>query len=322
MAPDPKVTIVLPTHNRPVLLDRAIQSVYAQSMTEWQLVIVADDCTGETDSVVQSVISDERIIFLKTDRNVGGGGARNLGMRKARGHFIAFLDDDDAFLPDKLAMQVAFLETNPDVDLVSCDRIIVAGSCETRTHLPPRIELQEEMISNLCGSFSFCLLRRSALQNLEIDETLRACQDWDFWIRFLNLSGNACGVCQTSLVRSFRHYGERLSTRHGAFRNGLVRFLRKHWDGLTPDQQRNMQAAIALSRIARGGCGFRTTVLLISKFLRMKRLVGCSFSRSSLHDLFVALFDSTETKRRVRDRLLCIAQRLRQARVRNPEVSR
>lgn len=110
-----KVSIVIPTCNRPLLLKRAICSVLAQTYQDFEIIVVDDGMKEHAKNVV-ATFGDARIRYLKNETSLGGGGARNRGIKDAHAPFIAFLDDDDEWLPEKLAVQMEqFANTNAQV---------------------------------------------------------------------------------------------------------------------------------------------------------------------------------------------------------------
>lgn len=108
----PAVSIVLPTYNRAPLLGRSIRSVLGQSYRDYELLVVDDGSTDETSGVVAD-FSDRRIRYLALERNAGAGAARNVGIRAARGKFLAFQDSDDEWVPSKLAEQMSAFDRGP-----------------------------------------------------------------------------------------------------------------------------------------------------------------------------------------------------------------
>lgn len=105
----PAVSIILPTYNRAALLGRSIRSVLGQSYTDFELIVIDDGSTDETPGVVAG-FRDRRIRYFSLSRNTGAGAARNVGIRMARGKFLAFQDSDDEWLPSKLAKQMSAFE--------------------------------------------------------------------------------------------------------------------------------------------------------------------------------------------------------------------
>lgn len=113
----PLVSIIIPTHNRARFLVRAVESIYQQSYTNWELVIVNDASQDETRQVLTTWEADERVKIVNLTENVGPGVARNLGVQHAEGALIAILDDDDIARCERLAVQVELLQERPDVGL-------------------------------------------------------------------------------------------------------------------------------------------------------------------------------------------------------------
>ena len=109
---NPRVSVVVPTHNRADLLPRAIGSVLAQTYGDYEVVIV-DDCSSDDTQAVIAGFSDPRIRSFRHDRNRGQSAAVNTGIEHALGDYVGFLDDDDEWLPRKLEGQVALLDSAP-----------------------------------------------------------------------------------------------------------------------------------------------------------------------------------------------------------------
>lgn len=117
--PEPAVTIILPTYNRAPFLADAIGSITAQEHVDWQLVVVDDGSTDDTPQVLARLLEDlPGQATVVTQANAGSAGARNAGLDRASGGYVAFLDSDDLWLPHHLARCVSALEREPAVDWV------------------------------------------------------------------------------------------------------------------------------------------------------------------------------------------------------------
>lgn len=106
------VSLIIPTYNRAPLLGRAIRSVLAQSFRNFELLIVDDSSSDNSEEVVRSFL-DSRIRYVRHKTNCGAPAARNTGIRLSRGEYIAFLDSDDELLPDKIEVQLRKFQENP-----------------------------------------------------------------------------------------------------------------------------------------------------------------------------------------------------------------
>ncbi len=106
------VSIITPSYNTAKFISETITSVLAQTYTNWELIIVDDCSTDDTDAVVRPYLADDRIRYIKNEKNSGAAVSRNRALREAKGKWIAFLDSDDLWLPEKLEKQIAFMEQN------------------------------------------------------------------------------------------------------------------------------------------------------------------------------------------------------------------
>jgi glycosyltransferase involved in cell wall biosynthesis len=186
----PFFSVVIPVYNRAALLGQALHSVLAQTEQDFEIVVV-DDGSADNPSRVVEALADPRIIFVRQE-NRGGGAARNTGIAKARGRFIAFLDSDDRFLPHHLATMRKLLENAPNA--AGYARIVVDRG-EGRTFLkPPRaIREGENMATYLLCDRGFIptstiVVERTMAALIRFHENLAAAEDTDFAIR-LTLAG-------------------------------------------------------------------------------------------------------------------------------------
>ncbi len=106
------VSIIMPSYNTSKYIVETIQSVLAQTYKDWELLIVDDFSTDNTDEIVKPFLVDERIHYLKNEQNSGTAVSRNRALREAKGRWIAFLDSDDLWMPEKLEKQIRFMEEN------------------------------------------------------------------------------------------------------------------------------------------------------------------------------------------------------------------
>lgn len=109
---DNLISIIMPSYNAAMYISKSIESVIAQTYHIWELIIVDDCSTDSTDAVVGKYLNDERIRYFKNDKNCGAALSRNKALKKAKGRWIAFLDSDDLWLPQKLEKQLLFMKTH------------------------------------------------------------------------------------------------------------------------------------------------------------------------------------------------------------------
>ena len=193
----PRVTVVTPAFNAASFIGAAIQSVHEQSVQDWEMVVVDDGSTdGTADIVATHAAQSGGRIRLFRQPNGGVSSARNLGMREARSPFIAFLDADDWFLPERLSATIEALEGSPEAAFVHGhymvslpDGRVVATRPGPRSLLSGRIarHIYTRRAALNCSTITF---RRSCLDEIGyFDESLRSTEDKDLWIRFADRWG-------------------------------------------------------------------------------------------------------------------------------------
>lgn len=186
----PKVSVILPVHNRADVLPRAIESVIAQDLQDFELIVVDDGSVDESTRVARS-FGDERIRLIRMDQNRGGNAARNEGVRAAEAPLIAFLDSDDRYLPHKLSTVVAEFEKRPELDLLvdSFIKIQPPGSRKAEAVRRNPVIAGRELFRTalftrqLWKATPAISVRREIALKAPFDETLRRLQDFDFLIR-------------------------------------------------------------------------------------------------------------------------------------------
>ena len=184
----PLVSVIIPVHNRPVIVLDAIKSVQDQTWDNWELIIVDDASSDNTWEVIQNIVAqDDRIRVFKHEKNKDCGAARNTGISHTKGAYIAFLDSDDVWLPEKLEKQMqVFGSDNNDLGLVYTGVIIINSHNERRDK---RARQGGRLYNALCeiniiGSPSRVMVTREALNSCGgFDETLISLEDWDLWLR-------------------------------------------------------------------------------------------------------------------------------------------
>jgi glycosyltransferase involved in cell wall biosynthesis len=185
----PKVSVIIPTYNRAELLCSAIESVLKQTFTDFEIIVSDDKSTDHTLNVVKS-FKDRRVKYMLNEGNKGPSAARNKAILASQGEYIAFLDDDDEWLPEKLKFQVDLLDKSPlNICGVYSNRLVIdrpsnkivsesLQSEKLRGNLISLLTLQNHI--NTCT----VLLRKRYLEEVGLfDETLSYMEDRDLWIK-------------------------------------------------------------------------------------------------------------------------------------------
>lgn len=185
----PKVSVIIPTYNRAYLLGETIQSVLDQTYQDFELIISDDGSTDDTDEVVEG-FNDARIRYVRREVNSGGCPApRNAGLRVARGEYIAFVDSDDIWLPNKLELEVEFLDTHPSVGLVYADVVFFGSRVTSEVRVLEGISpvsgyALKELFLHCFISASVVLVRKTCFEKVgHFDESFAAAGDHDMWLR-------------------------------------------------------------------------------------------------------------------------------------------
>ena len=150
------ISIIIPVYNAEVFLNESLQSVIAQTYQDWELLIIDDCSTDNSASIIkQYVEQDSRIRYFKTDRPSGSPTLpRNIGIEHARGRYIAFLDSDDAWLPNKLERQMAMFEKYKDMAICFSNYEKMAENGERNDRIikaPERVTYKQLLLGNVIG---------------------------------------------------------------------------------------------------------------------------------------------------------------------------
>ena len=187
---NPKISVILPVHNRADVLPRAIESVIAQELRDFELIVIDDGSTDGSAELAES-FADERICVLRLDKNRGGNVARNEGIRAANAPLIAFLDSDDRYRPNKLSAVVGEFDRRPNLDLLVDSFIKVQPPGSRRAEVVRRNPVIEDrelfrvalFTRHLWKATPAITVKRQVALETMFDETLRRLQDFDFLIR-------------------------------------------------------------------------------------------------------------------------------------------
>jgi glycosyltransferase involved in cell wall biosynthesis len=181
----PSVSVIIPTFNRSQKLIRAVRSVLKQTFRDFEVIVVDD---GSSDDTYQAMTSYLPMIqYVRKEVNQGVSAARNSGIRRASGPWIAFLDSDDYWLEDKLSIQMKYIEGNPGALACQTEEMWIRDGKRInprRRHKKPSGDIFAQSLKLCLVSPSSVALKRSLLDEIGLfDEALPAAEDYDMWLR-------------------------------------------------------------------------------------------------------------------------------------------
>ena len=224
--PLPLVSVILPTRNRADLIVRSIDSVIKQTYTNWELIIWDDGSTDNTKEIIDSY-KDPRIRYFY-DSNHGAHYARNQAMVISQGKYIAFLDSDDAWMEDKLLVQIKFMLANPDLDLVFTNFINIGiatnetgdgfDQCKNAMTILEKEKVGEDLyiikkgflkgltVDNFIATDTVIIRREVIVSYGYFHTDLRSSEDFELWWR-LGLADVYMGYTRKTLLIRYKYSG-------------------------------------------------------------------------------------------------------------------
>lgn len=214
-----KVSVIMPAYNAARFLEPAIRSVMNQTVTDWELLVLDDGSTDDTCAIAAALAEqDSRIRLVPNAHNMGVARTRNRGFDLCRGEYVALLDSDDVWLPEKLERQLALMEREL-TDLCYCSYSIVdaAGEKSRQDYLvPARTDFEKLLRENVIGC-STVLMHSRVLENHRF-ETEFYHEDYVLWLTLLREGFKACGctepLVQWRLIENSRSFDKRKAARN------------------------------------------------------------------------------------------------------------
>jgi len=225
----PLVSVIIPTYNRWPLVNEAVESVLAQRAQDFEIIVVDD---GSTDGTAKELAKYGARLRLFSQHRSGVSAARNLGAREARGRFLAFLDSDDLWRPEKLAVQTAFMEQHPQCQICQTEEIWLRNGARVN----PRAIHQKPSGDIFLRSLELCLVSPSAVMMKRelfdatggFDEALPVCEDYDLWLR-IAVDHHVALIAEPLVIKRGGHADQLSRSRWGMDRYrvaGLQKLLR------------------------------------------------------------------------------------------------
>ena len=255
LSKSPTVSVVIPTYNRGWILKEAVDSVLAQDFADFELIVVDDGSTDNTQKILDTFGRD---IIVIHQSNQGVSAARNRGIAESRAQLIAFLDSDDLWLPQKLTRQVAFFRSNPDALIAQTEETWVRSGVRVnpkKRHHKFSGVIFEPSLALCLVSPSAVMIRKPLFDIVGVfDESLLACEDYDLWLRIS--SRYPVYLIDEPLIIKRGGHADQLSKAAGLDRYRIQSLVKIIESGLLSESQ--MSAAIKTlqgkSTIYAGGC--------------------------------------------------------------------
>lgn len=236
MSRQPAISIYISTHERRVLLERALRSVFAQTYSAFEILVVVDGSRDGTLEMLRTFAHDQRLRVFHFDAPRGAQVARNFALANARHDLVTGLDDDDEWLPGRLRQMVDGLR--PGVGFVAASDIIERDDgMRYLARRPERITHDMLLRRNVVGN-QVLARKADVLACGGFDEALPASQDYDLWIRLSAQSGDGVGLTTPLQIVHAQASRARVTTSIRR-RRGVWRVWRKHRGGMTPAQRRS-----------------------------------------------------------------------------------
>jgi glycosyltransferase involved in cell wall biosynthesis len=184
----PRVSVIIPTYNRSMFLRAAIASVLGQTFQDFEIVVIDNGSKDDIQEIVTE-FKDRRIKCLRITTNNGVSPARNLGIQNSNGKYVAFLDDDDEWLPTKLERQISKFENGPSIvgGVYTGYTVVDRNTGRTIGEVMPQKRgslVHDLCITNYVGTASTVVLRRDCFNHVGLfDESIGYAEEYDLWIR-------------------------------------------------------------------------------------------------------------------------------------------
>jgi glycosyltransferase involved in cell wall biosynthesis len=266
---EPLVTVYMPTKNRRVLLERALNSIFTQTYSNIEIIVVDDGSTDDTANYLQQLSDTHcQFYFYRNEESKGACAARNIAIQHAKGHYITGLDDDDLFLPDRIASlvksydpQYAFICSSAWWDYGKKKRLIDASEID--------ITLSSQLSYN--EATTQILVETSRMKAVGgFDESFVACQDYDLWTKLIVEYGTAKRIANPSYVINDTGSSVRMISNPKSVR-GYHQFMAKYKYLMSADNIKNQQFMILRREAKPMGLGMLLSQLGTGHFVSKLR---------------------------------------------------
>lgn len=234
--PVPDISVILPVYNSEKFLREAIESILNQSFRNFELIIINDGSSDNSEAIIQS-FSDERIVYVRNEKNLGLIATLNRGIKMARASFIARMDNDDIALQNRLKKQFEYLVAHPEVAVVATRLIIIDENgkesgywnddFETRT----REEIATRMPKLNCIGHPTVMMRKDIITRFGYDRRFRDSEDWGLWLTLLSNGYHIDKIDETLLKYRVHEKGTTVLTNQKSVSRKIIAFKFKYLTG-------------------------------------------------------------------------------------------
>lgn len=186
----PTVSVIIPTYKHPDFVLETLDSVFAQTFTDYEIIVINDGSPDNTAELLRPLAEAGRILYIEQG-NTGQSAARNRGIARANGEFIALLDDDDLWPPDKLQWQVEAMASHPNAGIVAglVEAVDMSGRLLYRSEFLPQVSFEQCFTECPFTSPGQALIRASVLRQVHgLNPEIWGTDDWDLWLRIAKVS--------------------------------------------------------------------------------------------------------------------------------------
>ena len=231
MSDSPAVSVIIPAYGHADLIGETLDSVLAQTFDDYEIIVIDDGSPDDTAGAVEAVSRrSPRPIRYERQENRGQGGARNVGLKLARGEFVAYLDDDDLWPADKLEWQIECLRRDDQLGLVWGEHSVLLPDGGEFHHQPRFVDMPEGeahaafLYKNRIMSPGQTLIRRSALERVGgFDESIWGADDWDLYLRLAKVTTFAFDPRLALRYREHARNASRRAVEHAANHRAVIR---------------------------------------------------------------------------------------------------
>jgi len=240
-----KISIIIPTYNRCSLLKRALNSVYQQSYVNHEVIVIDDGSTDKTTAMIADCFPQ---VNCYSQSNKGVSAARNMGINKSSGEWIAFLDSDDEWLPEKLEKQISLLNANPEYKICHTEELWIRDGVrvnQMKKHKKQGGWIFPQCLPLCAMSPSSIMIHHSLFNELgDFDSNLPACEDYDLWLRIT--AKYPVLYIEEPQIKKYGGHEDQLSKKHWGMDRYRITALQKILAGGTLSNENKEKAIVML----------------------------------------------------------------------------